>query len=190
MKRSAINAAYREALRVFAKSGWTLPPHPRWDITDCGSGDFDRCGIVLVNLADEPEYAEKLIYMQPGQTIPLHTHQKKKEDIICRSGTLHMELWNGRPGEKPQASPFSVQLNGTPRQVYNGVPFALVSGERATLVPGVYHRFWPTEPGTVIGEVSTANDDTHDNIFHEPSVARFPDVEEDEPALVKLVSDR
>jgi D-lyxose ketol-isomerase len=189
MKRSDINSAYSEALQVFAKAGWILPPQPRWDVTDCGSGDFNRCGIVLINLADEPEYAEKLIYMRPGQTIPLHTHGKKKEDIICRCGALVMELWNGRPGEA-SAAEFLVNVNGTPRRITSGVPFTIRAGERATLVPGVFHRFWPVEAGTVIGEVSTANDDVNDNIFHDPGVARFPGVEEDEPALVRLVSDR
>jgi D-lyxose ketol-isomerase len=190
MKRSAINAAYHEALAVFASAGRTLPPKPRWDITDCGSGDFDLCGIVLVNLADEPEYAEKLIYMREGQTIPLHTHGRKKEDIICHRGLLRMELWLGRPGERPEGEPFLVKINGEPRPVGNGRPFDLAAGERATLVPGVYHRFWPVAPGSVIGEVSTANDDANDNIFLDANVVRFPGVEEDEPAVIRLLSDR
>lgn len=189
MKRSVINAAHREALAVFASAGWILPPKPRWDITDCGYGDFDRCGIVLINLADEPEYAEKLIYMRPGQTIPVHTHGRKKEDIICRRGRLRMELWQGRPADRPAGSVFSVNVNGEPRPVRHGEPFDLAAGERATLVPGVYHRFWPVEAGTVIGEVSTANDDARDNIFLDAHIARFPGVEEDEPPAVRLLSD-
>ncbi len=190
MKRSAINAAFREASDVFARTGWTLPPNPRWDVTDCGSGDFEHCGIVLINLADEPEYAEKLIYMRVGQTIPLHTHRLKKEDIICRIGRVRMELWKGVPGQHPEGEPFTVKVNGVPRSIPNGVPFDLEAGERATLVPGVYHRFWPTVENTVIGEVSTANDDFNDNIYHDSAVARFPGIEEDEPAAVRLVSDR
>lgn len=190
MKRSAINAAYREALDLFHRTGWVLPPKPRWDITDCGSGDFDRCGIILINLADEPEYAEKLIYMRAGQTIPLHTHRLKKEDIICRRGAIEMELWLGRPGEYPPGEPLTLRVNGEARVVGNGQPFRLEAGERATLVPGVYHRFGPVAYETIIGEVSTANDDLNDNIYLDETVARFPGVEEDEPALVRLVSDR
>ena len=41
----------------------------------------------------------------------------------------------------------------------------------------------------IIGEVSTANDDLHDNFFVNPDVGRFPGVEEDEAPLLKLVSD-
>jgi D-lyxose ketol-isomerase len=69
------------------------------------------------------------------------------------------------------------------------VPFEIAAGERVTLVPGIYHRFGPAVADTVIGEVSTANDDLHDNIFADPHVARFPEIEEDEPRAVTLVSD-
>jgi D-lyxose ketol-isomerase len=190
MKRSVINAAYREALTIFESNGWPLPPHPRWDVSDFGSGDFDRCGIVLVNLADELEYSEKLIYMRPGQTIPAHTHRRKKEDIICRRGELAMEVWAGPPAADGRGAPLRIKRSGDWVVVAAGEPFTLAAGERVTLVPGVYHRFWPTRPETIIGEVSTANDDATDNVFAELAVARFPGIDEDEPAAVRLVSDR
>jgi D-lyxose ketol-isomerase len=120
MKRSAINRAYREALAVFGRAGWILPPHPRWDITDCGSGDFARCGLVLINLAEEPEYSEKLIYMRPGQTLPIHTHAKKKEDIICRRGRLVIELWAGPPGSVTPGSPVRLKRSGSWVSVESG----------------------------------------------------------------------
>jgi D-lyxose ketol-isomerase len=190
MKRSAINAAYREALAVFQRSGWALPPKPRWDVTDFGGGDFDRCGIVLINLAEEPEYSEKLIYMRAGQSLPAHTHRRKKEDIICRQGELMMELWSGPPAADRAGTPIQVKRSGEWTTVASGRPFALAAGERVTLVPGVYHRFWPGRPDTLIGEVSTANDDANDNVFADATIARFPGIEEDEPAAVRLVSDR
>jgi D-lyxose ketol-isomerase len=37
--------------------------------------------------------------------------------------------------------------------------------------------------------VSTANDDLTDNFFLTPDMGRFPRIEEDEPALVKLLSE-
>ena len=190
MKRSVINRALAEASAVFAQAGWVLPPQPRWDVSDCGSGDFDHCGIVLVNLAEDPKYCEKLIYMRHGQTIPLHTHRLKQEDIICRRGMLNMELWSGHPAATRPGEEFSLKRNGVPFIARSGVPFDLAAGERVTLVPGVYHRFTPSAVATVIGEVSTANDDLHDNLFADVSVARFPDIEEDEPAAIRLVSDR
>ena len=88
MKRSQINEIYLEAAACFARHGWALPPEPRWDITDFGLGNFEQFGLVLINLAEEFEYCEKLMYARAGQTTPLHTHARKKEDIICRHGSL------------------------------------------------------------------------------------------------------
>lgn len=189
MKRSTINAAYREALSVFTRAGWTLPPHPRWDVTDCGSGDFERYGLVLVNLAEEPEYCEKLIYLHMGQSVPTHTHRKKKEDIICRCGGLMIELWAGPPVSGRPETSLRIKRSGQWTDVAEAQPFLLGAGERVTLVPGIYHRFWPTQADTIIGEVSTANDDLNDNFFVDPSFARFPQIEEDEPAEVRLVGE-
>jgi len=42
----------------------------------------------------------------------------------------------------------------------------------------------------VIGEVSTANDDVNDNIFINTLVGRYPDIDEDEAPIVRLLSDR
>jgi hypothetical protein len=190
MKRSTINAAYREALAVFTRVGWTLPPCPRWDVTDCGSGDFERYGLVLVNLAEEPEYCEKLIYLRLGQSVPTHTHRKKKEDIICRCGELMMELRAGPAAGEPTGTLLRIKRSGHWTDVTEGQPFLLGAGERVTLVPGIYHRFWPTQANTVIGEVSTANDDLNDNFFTDTSFTRFPEIDEDEPAEVRLVGDR
>ena len=190
MKRSTINAACRDALAVFQRNGWALPPQPKWDVTDCGSGDFDRCGLVLINLADEPEYSEKLIYLRAGQTVPAHTHRKKKEDIICRHGEVMMQLWAGPPDEATAGASLKVKQSGEWTTVVTGQPFALAAGERVTLVPGIYHRFWSSQTDTIIGEVSTANDDLTDNVFADPVAVRFPVIEEDEPATVPLVSDR
>ena len=190
MKRSAINAAIREAQEVFARNRWTLPSHPHWDVTDCGSGDFAHCGLVLVNLADEPEYCEKLIYMRANQAVPAHTHRRKKEDIICRCGELIMELWAGIPDPARTGAPLKIKRSGLWVTVWEGKPFSVAAGERVTLTPGVYHRFWPACSDTIIGEVSTANDDANDNFFADSRIARFPSIDEDEPALVRLVSDR
>ena len=84
MKRSEINQALKDAQRCFQAAHWALPPKPRWDVTDCGLGRFDEVGLVLVNLAEQPEYCEKLMYAKHHQVTPMHTHRQKKEDIICR----------------------------------------------------------------------------------------------------------
>jgi D-lyxose ketol-isomerase len=190
MKRSVINQAYREALACFAGNGWALPPSPKWDITDFGLGDFDRNGLVLVNLADEPEYSEKLMFARRGQATPCHAHGRKKEDIICRSGELTLRLWPLKPSPGTALpTSFFVRIDGQPTDVLTGSDLSLKPGSRVTLAPGVWHSFWPSSVDCIIGEVATRNDDVGDNIFLDPGVGRFPGIEEDEPAVVRLIRD-
>jgi len=193
MKRSAINLAYRDALACFTRHHWALPPNARWDITDFGLGDFSAFGLTLINLATEPEYCEKLMFARRGQTTPCHTHRKKKEDIICRAGELALRLWPAQPSAPPPpatGSSIVVPVNGRPVALTAGSPFGLSAGSRITLVPGVWHEFFPTSAECIIGEVSTANDDLHDNLFANPEVGRFPGIEEDEPSAVRLLSEK
>ncbi|MBK1875488.1 D-lyxose/D-mannose family sugar isomerase [Pelagicoccus mobilis] len=188
MNRSQINRVFKQASECFKQHHWHLPPNPSWDVTDFGLGDFDRTGLTLINLSEEPEYCEKLMYARQGQTTPAHTHARKKEDIICRVGELTLQLWDGLP-EKSEGNEFTIQVNQRPRTHRSGDELHLLSGERVTLQPGIYHSFWPTSSECIIGEVSTANDDTNDNIFVDPKIGRYPGIEEDEPALVHLISE-
>jgi len=190
MKRSQINRALKDAQRCFQAAHWALPPRPRWDVTDCGLGRFDEIGLVLVNLAEQPEYCEKLMYAKHHQVTPMHTHRQKKEDIICRSGRLAIELWKGHPKQTRKEEALSLHRNGEKVEVRSGEPFILEAGERVTIVPGVYHSFWPESPEAIIGEVSTANDDVHDNLFVAPNIGRFPEIDEDEPPVARLVWER
>ena len=189
MKRSQINQAIRDATRCFKENGWSLPPKPKWDVTDFGLAEFDRKGLVLLNLAEEPEYCEKLMYARKDQLTLAHTHRLKKEDIICRAGELHLKLWKGHPEKSPEGD-FQLQVNGEKRLFRSGDTLSLQAGERVTLTPGIFHAFWPASEECVIGEVSNANDDVNDNIFADENIGRFPDIEEDEPIVVKLVSDK
>lgn len=189
MKRSDINELIRAAARCYAAHGWALPPRPRWDVTDFGLGDWRKFGLVLVNLAEEPEYCEKLMYAQERMTTPAHTHRKKKEDIICRWGRLAVQVWAGEP-EKCEGTMLKVRVNHEAQTVRSGTMIELEAGSRVTLLPGVYHEFYPVSKECIIGEVSTANDDLHDNFFINPEVGRYPGIEEDAPAIVRLVSDK
>ena len=182
MKRSEINAAIEEATAAFARHGWILPPNPRWDITDFGLGRFAETGLSLVNLAEQPEYCEKIMYVRQGQVTPAHCHRSKKEDIVCRWGRLAIEILADTPS-------LPLLVNGELRDVPCGRPFFLESGERITLTPGVRHAFWADSGYAIVGEVSTANDDRRDNVFDNPDVGRFSSIEEDEPPLFRLVSE-
>jgi D-lyxose ketol-isomerase len=189
MKRSTINTLIRSAQACFLAHGWTLPPKPCWDVTDFGLGNWQQFGLVLVNLAAEPEYCEKLMYARKGMTTPAHCHQKKKEDIICRWGKLAVQVWTGVPDESRNRS-FTIPVNHEPVQVNSSQVIELEAGSRITLVPGIYHEFYPVSDECIIGEVSTANDDLHDNFFVNSGIGRYPGIEEDEPACVRLLSDK
>jgi D-lyxose ketol-isomerase len=189
LNRSEINGLLTAAQKCFRERHWALPPRPRWDVTDFGLGDWRKHGLVLVNLATEPEYCEKLMYAQAGMVTPCHCHHRKKEDIICRFGELSVRAWPGHPTGCSEGR-FDLHINGERREVIPGEPIPLRAGERVTLPPRVYHEFVPTSPECIIGEVSTANDDEHDNFFVDPNVGRFPLVVEDEPALWRLVTER
>ncbi|MEM6765735.1 MAG: D-lyxose/D-mannose family sugar isomerase [Bacteroidota bacterium] len=188
MKRSTINYAIQEALACFHTHHWKLPPNPKWDVTDFGLGEFSAFGLVLVNLAEEPEYCEKLMYARKHQKTPAHMHKKKKEDIIVRAGRLAIQIWAGEDGHMHEPT-VTIKKNGTPTAVHHGDAVLLEAGERITLTPGIYHEFWPESEQCIIGEVSTANDDLNDNFFVNPKVGRFSQIEEDVPRWVKLVSD-
>ena len=185
MKRSEINGLVRAASKAFERAGWALPPEPRWDATDFGIGA--GFGLVAVNLADEPEYCEKLMWARQGMITPAHTHRLKKEDIVARQGTLRITLW--ADASLGTEGVVEAKLNGVATTFASGTTVELPAGHRITLVPGVYHAFESATAECVIGEVSTANDDLGDNFFVDERVGRYAQIEEDEAATVRLVSD-
>ena len=189
MKRSTVNRAVQDARNFFEKHHWHLPDEPRWDVTDFGLSDFDRYGLVLVNLAEEKEYCEKLMYARKGMMTPSHTHKKKKEDIIVRNGRLAVQVWKGIPEETTGEASFQLKVDGRWKTFQSGDLVTLDAGQRITLTPGIYHEFYPLSDECIIGEVSTANDDLHDNFFVNPDIGRFSEIIEDETPIVKLISD-
>jgi D-lyxose ketol-isomerase len=190
MKRSEINKALLAATNFFSRNGWVLPPNPKWDITDFGLGKFDTCGLVLVNLAEEEEYCEKIMYAKKNQSTPSHSHHQKKEDIICRSGILAITLWAKDPYVYEAQGNVNVKLNGLVQDVRSGVQIVLSAGERITIQPGIWHEFHPLSEECMIGEVSTANDDHNDNFFSDQNIGRFSEIVEDEKLLIKLISEQ
>jgi len=190
MKRSEINSLVRAAGAFYQKNGWILPPNPRWDVTDFGLGDYKHYGLILINLAEEIEYCEKLMYAQKGMTTPLHYHKKKKEDIIARAGSFKILLYPPGDIAQTKGQEFTVNICGVPTTIKGGDTIQIKAGERITLVQGVVHEFYPDVDEAIIGEVSTANDDVNDNYFLNPDVGRYPEIVEDEPSLLRLLSDK
>jgi len=222
MKRSEINSYIRWAERFLEENNIRLPEHAYWtpsemkeraaslatvrrlelgwDITDFGSGDFERIGAVLYTvrngLADDPSvgvpYCEKYILMRDGQRLPNHYHVFKSEDIINRAGgDIAVWLWNADPTTgKMLDTDVHVMMDGIEHVFKPGEEIVVKKGCSITLAPYIAHVFGP-KPGTgdvVVGEVSKVNDDHTDNYFLE-EIARFADIEEDEPSLRLLCTE-
>ena len=216
MKRSSVNREISEAIRVFEEHRFRLPPFafftPRdwaragheydpvrrcmlgWDMTDFGSGDFGRTGLLLFTLRngrpgseeDPRPYAEKVMLVKPGQTTPFHFHWYKMEDIINRGGgTLKMRFFNSDGREEMCDTPVRLLSDGRTLMLAAGEVLTLRPGESVTVPRRVYHEFRGGEKDTVVGEVSMVNDDNTDNRFYAPC-GRFPPIEEDEEARYLL----
>jgi len=147
-------------------------------------------------LVDEPQtgvpYCEKYIVMKEGQHLPNHYHVFKSEDIINRAGgDISVWLWNADPktGTKLDTD-VHVWMDGFERVVKAGEEIVVKKGESITLAPYISHIFGPKQ-GTgdvIVGEVSKVNDDHTDNYFLD-KIARFADIEEDEPAIHPLCNE-
>lgn len=161
-----------------------------WDVTDFGSGEFDTIGLVVFTLRNghpaieryrSTIYCEKLLIVGEGQRTPMHCHIRKQEDIICRSGgNLVCQVYNQGGDGRLDAGDVALSLDGVATRVPAGHRFILRPGESIRLTPRIYHEFY-AEPGTgvsIVGEVSTVNDDAGDNIFLD-APKRFPEIEED-----------
>lgn len=213
MKRSEINAIIKEFEAMLKEYHFALPPFlsftPEewaekgheydeirdnalgWDITDYGMGDFDKLGLSLITIRNgnthNPKYtktyAEKIMYLRPGQVSPNHFHWNKMEDIINRGGgRIIFKLWNATPDEELADTDVEICRDGRRYMVPAGSEIVLEPGESLSLYPYYYHEFVvdPTSGPTLIGEVSMCNDDNTDNRFYKP-LGRFPTIEEDEP---------
>jgi len=169
-----------------------------WDITDFGSGDYHKIGLLMITLRNgnmaHPEkydktYAEKLLISEEGQVTPYHFHWKKQEDIINRGGgLLVMRLYNSGPNGEKLDTPVTVHKDGRAYKVPAGERVEAHVGESISLERGQYHTFWAEGGTCLIGEVSRVNDDNVDNRFFD-KVGRFPKIEEDEPILYPLFSE-
>lgn len=216
MKRSELNRIMADAEVFIAKMNFQLPRFVRWspedwktkghdfdeirdnmlgwDITDFGSGDYHKVGLLMITLRNgnlnDPRYAkpyaEKLLIVEEEQVTPLHFHWNKMEDIINRGGgNLMIQVYNAAPDESLDLTrPVEINSDGEKYNVPAGSVLRLEPGQSISIQCGMYHQFWG-EKGTgkiLLGEVSKVNDDRVDNRFYKKT-GRFPQIEEDEPAI-------
>lgn len=223
MKRSEINALLRDAADFFEKMHFLLPPFAfwspddwkahwddpeyreirenalGWDITDFGSGAYDKTGLFLFTLrngnyfnpAYPKPYAEKIMIVGENQITPYHFHEKKMEDIINRGGgNLLVSVFNAAEDGSLADTDVEIHSDGRIYPVPAGTVLRLKPGESLTMTRGMYHQFWGEEGcgRVLVGEVSMVNDDHADNHFLKPT-GRFPSIEEDCAPLYLLGMD-
>ena len=214
LHRSVVNRTIREAAAMFARCGIALPPfadwsidewqHQRleadeirdcmlgWDVTDFGSGDFERIGRTLFTLRNgslrkpgyAKVYAEKLLFDPEGQRAPPHYHRSKMEDIICvAGGSMLVQFWLATPDDRKSDAPLVVKVDGVARAISAGDVIRLKPGMSVCIVPRTIHQFWGEEGTglTVSREISSVCDDWNDNVFLPAGRSRFPNILEDEP---------
>ena len=138
---------------------------------------------------DKKTYCEKIMFVRENQITPTHFHWRKMEDIIHRGGGVFcVKLWKADENEQPTNEPCSVQVDGVTTVVPAGEILRLYPGQSISFEPYMYHQFWSENGPSMIGEVSTVNDDANDNRFLEEQ-GRYPSIEEDEPAQYLLCNE-
>ena len=222
MKRSEINTALEWAVALLEKNNIKLPDFAYWsttewqknrnridvikavmqgwDITDFGSGDFEKTGAVLFTVRNGLQndssvgspYAEKYILVKDGQGLPTHFHAQKTEDIINRGGgVLSLRFYNANPDNTVDTqSDVFVFSDGLRLTLKAGEEVLLKPGNSVTITPRLYHNFSAKagEGDLIVGEVSSVNDDKTDNYFSEPA-NRFAAIDEDVPVLYPLCNE-
>ena len=228
MKRSYLNQLIDEAIGLLNENKFKLPPFAYftpeewaeknheydeirdnclgWDITDFGSGDYEKVGLFLFTMRngnlknpnDHKVYAEKIMIVKENQVTPYHYHWYKQEDIINRGGgNLMIKVYQAADTDRemddtPKFSDedVEIQVDGRHYTVPAGSVIRLEPGQSMTNTKFLYHSFWGEEGhGTVlVGEVSQCNDDANDNRFFD-KCGRFPPIEEDEPARYLLCTE-
>jgi D-lyxose ketol-isomerase len=219
MRRSEVNAIITSLEEFLAKHHFKLPAWASWspedwkgtygmcseiidnklgwDITDFGSGDYNRIGLSLFTIRNgnwdkkDKMYCEKIMVSDEEQETPMHFHWAKTEDIINRGGgNLVMELYIATKEDKLSDEQLTVSIDGILTTVRPGEPLVLMPGQSICLKSRVYHRFYGQKGSgrVLIGEVSLVNDDDNDNRFYD-KIGRFPDIIEDEKPVHLLVND-
>ena len=166
-----------------------------WDVSDYGFGEFLKTGIIALTIRNgiekiykhEKTYAEKLLFLEPNQNVPIHFHPFKIEDLINRSGDVfYIKLYNvNEDNSIDMESPVPTFMDGRTFTVNPGEIITVKPGESITLMPRQYHQFWTEKEKTLFGEV-TMTDNTHHFYNCKPSETK---IIEDVPLKYLLTSD-
>lgn len=216
MKRSELNGYMRDALKFADKMNYKLPPFVRftcddwkskgedcreiaenymgWDVTDFGTGDFMKSGLILLTLRNgantekyPKNYGEKLMIAFDRQITPYHMHKRKMEDIINRGGALLvLQCFYLEGDHEISNKPVEVSIDGQVKVFKPCERIELKEGESICLTKELYHSFWGEGGCILIGEVSQYEDYHDDTFYDEFGLEVRMKMIEDEPVLYPL----
>ena len=174
MRRSEINRLMDESVAFAGTHGFLLPPFAvwspaewkakgaeadeirdcmlGWDLTDFGSGDFARVGLIMFTIRNghltnpryTKPYCEKMLISDDAaghaDALPLEQGRGHHQPGWRRSGRTALQLHAGRgPGRRVTSR---LSVDGVAQTVKAGGLVRLAPGESIFLAPGLYHKFW------------------------------------------------
>ena len=148
MKRSEINRLITEAIELFSKTGFRLPPFAfwtpdiwgeigheadeirdnalGWDVTDFGLGDFTNTGLLLFTIRNG-NYARKERYPK-GYAEKIMVVQERPghaDALPLEKARRHHQPWRWQPGHRDVCRRFTGgtvrrEIRGSQQMVYGG----------------------------------------------------------------------
>ena len=162
-----------------------------WEITDHGSGDFQRQGLVLFRLRDaqrsptdsDEGFAESVLLVQVHQVTPFHHHTHGQDLVNRGGGDLVVQLHHAGPSDElDDDRPVTAVVDGVEVEFEPGGLARLTVGESLGVAPRVYHKFWAEMASCMVSEISSPANGRQDFHYLEDA-RRLPDIEEDEEPL-------
>lgn len=175
--------------------------NPGWEIWD-PDGCFKKVGVCVLDVRKavcfddgiQSRVCENYMMVREGQFCPWHYHRKKVEDIRnSGGGVLAVQLAQITADGKPDTQkPVLVKKNYAVKEMAAGSVVLLHPGDSMILDPMVYHQFWAVEGNgnVVFEEVFEAIEGNDDHFLDYPPEKHLKQIEEDEPALYPLMSER
>jgi D-lyxose ketol-isomerase len=174
ISRRSFEQAQRGGAELIRQAGIAVLPgdFERIEVADFGLGRLEVFGAQILTLVNTGKIAVKLIALQPGQTLPEHSHPQigdyegKEETIRCEWGEL---LLYG-PGEPTPGARAALpeEKHGVFTQWGER---RLLPGEQVTFAPNTPHWFQAGPGGAVVWSFSTKAVDLQD-VFTDPDIQR------------------
>lgn len=168
----------------------------KWYVNDFNFGNYNNIGMTFVDISDNSDdltynqhKVQRILFIEPGQTIPVHYHKNKTEHIYnIGNNKIYLRLCNADQNKNFEQSDVYIQYNGNKYSITAASLFTFWPGDELIIPPYCFHGFITSKennPG-VVGEISSelSNDI---NFFDE--LEWMPNIEEDAEPYRPLITD-